>query len=69
MLREAWYRPENNIVAFIPSTPGGKLAAGLQQIMREEGAKIGLNIRVSEQSGTALGALLTTHDLLLVPQM
>ena len=61
--KDSWYRPENHVVAFIAATPGGKLAAGLQQIMKEEGTKIGLNIRVAEQSGTSLGALLTTPDL------
>ena len=35
----------------------------MQQIVKEEGEKIGLNIKVTEQSGTAIGALLTTPDL------
>ena len=52
-----------NVVEFLPTTVGGALAAGIQQIVREEGQKIGLNIRVTEKSGTSLSALLTTPDL------
>ena len=36
---------------------------GIQKIVKEEGEKIGIKIRVSEQSGTSIGALLTTPDL------
>ena len=61
MSRESWFRPANNMVCFIPSS--GELAAGIQQIVREEGKKIGLNIRVAEQSGTKISALLTSPDL------
>ena len=56
MSRESWFRPANNMVCFIPSSPGGELAAGIQQIVREEGQKIGLSIRVAEQSGTKISA-------------
>ena len=58
-----FFRPNHDIVGFIPSSPGGKLLAGIQQIVREEGNKIGLNIKVAEQSGTKISALLTTPDL------
>ena len=40
-----------------------KLVAGIQQIVREEGQKIGLNIKVTEQSGTKIGALLSSTNL------
>ena len=63
MSKEAWFRPQNDVVGFIPATPGGGLAAGIQQIVREEGKKIGVNIKIAEQSGTALSALLTSPDL------
>ena len=36
---------------------------GIQKIVKEEGEKIGIMKRVSEQSGTSIGALLTTPDL------
>ena len=61
--KEAWYRPQNNVVGFFPSSVGGGLAAGIQKIVREEGKKIGINIKVAEQSGTALSALITSPDL------
>ena len=37
--------------------------SGIQQIVREEGEKIGLKIKVVEQSGTKISSLLTTPDL------
>ena len=46
MAREAWFRSTNDIVGFLPATPGAQLVAGIQRIVREEGQKIGLNIRV-----------------------
>ena len=61
--RESWFRSHYDIVGFLPPTPGGELAAGIQQIAQEEGKKIGLNIRIVEQSGTKISALLTTPDL------
>ena len=63
MAREAWFRSTNDIVGFLPATPGAQLVAGIQQIVREEGQKIGLNIRVTEQAGTSISALLTTPNL------
>ena len=63
MLKEAWYRPSYNVVGFLPPSPGGGLAAGIQQIVREEGMKIGLNIKIAEQSGTTVSALVTSPDL------
>ena len=63
MSRDAWFKPKSDIVGFMPPTPGGVLLKGIQKIVREEGEKIGLNIRVSEQSGTSVGALLTTPNL------
>ena len=63
MAREAWYRGSADVVGSVPPTPNGELAAGLQRIVTEEGNKIGMNIRVTEQSGTQLSALLTTPDL------
>ena len=62
MAKEAWYRPAN-AVGFVPVTPGGELASGLQRIVTEEAKKIGMSIRVTEQSGTQISALLTTPDL------
>ena len=63
MLRESWHKPQNDIVGFFAPTPGGKLVAGIQQIVRVEGQKIVLNIKVTEQSGTKIGALLTSTNL------
>ena len=64
MSRESWYRSAGyNVIGFLPPTPGAKLVSGLQEIVREEGQKIGLNIRLTEQSGTSISSLLTSPDL------
>ena len=64
MSRESWYRSAGyNVIGFLPPTPGAKLVSGLQEIVREEGQKISLNIRLMEQSGTSISSLLTSPDL------
>ena len=63
MSREAWFKPKFDIVGFLPPTPGGALVKGIQKIVQEEGEKIGLNIRVAEQSGLSVSSMLTTPDL------
>ena len=59
----AWLRPQYDLAAFYPATPDGWLVKGITKIMKEEGARIGLNIKVIEESGTSLGSLLTRPDL------
>ena len=63
MGKDSWYRPHHDVVGFIPLSPGGELLAGLQRIVREEGNKIGMKIKLVEQSGVAVRALLTRPDL------
>ena len=50
-------------MGFVPPSPGGELLAGLQKIVREEGNKIGMKIKLVEQSGISVKALLTRPDL------
>ena len=59
----AWHRPQYHLAAFYPATPDGWLVSGINNIMKEEGEKIGLRIKVVEESGTSLGSLLTRPDL------
>ena len=59
----AWHRPQYHLAAFFPATPDSWLTTGINQIMREEGERIGLKIKVVEESGTSLGSLLTRPDL------
>ena len=63
MGKDSWYRPHHDVVGFIPPSPGGELLAGLQRIVREEGNKIGMKIKLVEQSGVSVRALLTRPDL------
>lgn len=50
-------------MGFVPPSPGGELLSGLQKIVREEGNKIGMKIKLVEQSGISIKALLTRPDL------
>ena len=59
----AWLRPQYHLAAFFPATPDGWLVKGITKIMREEGQRVGLNIKVVEESGTSHGSLLTRPDL------
>ena len=59
----AWLRPQYDLAAFYPATPDGWLVKGITKIMREEGERVGLRIKVVEESGTSLGSLLTRPDL------
>ena len=59
----AWLRPQHHLAAFYPATPDGWLVKGIAKIMREEGERVGLRIKVVEESGTSLGSLLTRPDL------
>ena len=59
----AWLRPQYHLAAFFPATPDGWLVKGITKIMREEGQRVGLIIKVVEESGTSLGSLLTRPDL------
>ena len=43
--------------------PDGWLVKGITKIMREEGERVGLRIKVVEESGTSLGSLLIRPDL------
>ena len=51
------------MVAFFPATEGSWLVNGIKKIMREEGERIGFNIKVVEKSGTPLAALISRPDL------
>jgi len=59
----AWHRPQYHLAAFYPATPDGWLVNGINKIIKEEGDKIGLRIKVVEESGNSLGSLLTRPDL------
>ena len=59
----AWLRPQYDLAALYPATPDGWLVKGIAKIMREEGERVGLRIKVVEESGTSLGSLLTRPDL------
>ena len=54
----AWLSSQYDLAAFYPATPDGWLVKGINKIMREEGERIGLWIKVVEESGTLLGFLL-----------
>ena len=51
------------MVGFFPATEGSWLVNGVKKIMKEEGERIGFNIKVVEKSGPPLAALLSRPDL------
>ena len=59
----AWHRPQYHFAAFYPATPDGWLVKGINKVIRLEGMRIGLKIKVVEESSTSLGSLLTNPDL------
>ena len=59
----AWHKPQYHVAPFYPATPDGWLVKGIKQIVREEAGRVGLRIKVVEESGTSLGSLLTRPDL------
>ena len=58
-----WLRPQYDLMlmAFYLATSDGWLVKAITKIRREEGQRIGLNIKVVEESGTSLGSLLLTR--------
>ena len=48
----AWLRPHHHLAPFYPATAVAWLVKGITRIMREEGERVGLQIKVMEESGT-----------------
>ena len=48
-----WLRPQYDLLAIYPATPVACLVKGIYKIMREEGERVGLRIKVVEESGTS----------------
>ena len=63
MSKEAWFRPNHDLVGFFPVTPGGELAKNIRQLVTRESQKIGLRIKVVETSGPSLSSLITRPNL------
>jgi hypothetical protein len=60
--RVGWYRPADT-VGFYPATPRGELAKEIGKVLEEEGARIGMSLRVVETGGVSLGRQLVRPDL------
>ena len=54
--KSSWYRPAD-CVGFYPPTPGGELTQEINQVLKEEGKRINLNLRAIETGGVSLGKL------------
>ena len=63
MGKDTWYRPHHYVVRFIPPSPGGEHIARLQRIVREEGNKIEMKIKLVEQSRISVRVLPTRPNL------
>ena len=60
--KTSWYRPAD-CVGFYPPTPGGELTQEINQVLKEEGKRINLNLKAIETGGVSLGKLLVHPDL------
>ena len=60
--RAAWYRPAD-AVGFFPPTPRGELVNNIAKVLKEEGSRIGLNLRAIETGGLSIGKQLVRPDL------
>ena len=60
--KTSWYRPAD-CVGFFPPTPGGELNQEINQVLKEEGRRINMNLRAVETGGASLGKMLVHPDL------
>ena len=60
--KAAWYRPAD-VVLFVPATPGSELTSILTPVVKEEGARLGLEVKLVETGGVNLKRRLTGRDL------
>ena len=58
----AWYRPADTVLR-VPCTPGAALATAVREVVEEEGARLGLKVKVQEGSGVALRRSVVSGDL------
>ena len=60
--KTSWYRPAD-CVGFYPPTPGGELTQEINQVLKEEGRRINMNLRAIETGGISLSKMLVHPDL------
>ena len=63
MAKEAWYRPNYDVVGFFPVTPGGVLASQIRKLVAKEGEKIGVKFKIVETPGPSIASQITRPDL------
>ena len=62
LTKTAWYRPADAVM-FVPATPSAELAREIQNVVSEEGARVGMTIKVVETGGKSLKQHLVRMDL------
>ena len=60
--KAAWHRSADTVMR-VPCTPGAELAAAVRTVLKEEGSRLGLNVKVQEGSGLSLKRSVVTSDL------
>ena len=60
--KTSWYRPAD-CVGFYPPTPRGELNQEINKVLREEGKRIGFNLKAIETGGVSLSKMLVKPDL------
>ena len=62
LTKTSWYRPSDAVI-FVPPTPRSELAKQIQEVVTEEGSRIGMAIKVVETGGKSLKQHLVRMDL------
>ena len=60
--KAAWYRPAD-VVGFYPPSPKGELVKRINEVLEEEGKRIGIKMRAIETGGLSLAKQLVKPDL------
>ena len=61
--KSAWYRPQADVAAFYPTTPGSELIKGIRKVVAEEASTLDLKIRVVERGGVNLKSKLVESEI------
>ena len=61
--KSAWYRPQADVAAFYPATPGSELIKGIRKVVAEEASRLDLKIRVVERGGVSLKSKLVKSEI------
>ena len=62
LAKNSWFRPADTVLR-VPCTPGAELASAIKEVIQEEGRRLGIKVKIQEESGVPLRRSLVTSDL------